>query len=120
LTAQQVAEKRLRNDAPRDAIEASPELKEALEMIASGVFSPDDPNRYRDLVGGLYDHDWFMVARDFDDYAKTQRDVDAIWNTPRKWYSMAVRNTARMSWFSSDRTVRQYAEEIWDVPVPKS
>jgi len=49
-----------------------------------------------------------------------QRDVDAIWNTPRKWYSMAVRNTARMSWFSSDRTVRQYAEEIWDVPVPKS
>jgi starch phosphorylase len=119
LTAAQVAGLRARNDAPRDAIEASPMLKEALEMIASGVFSPDDPNRYRDLVGGLYDHDWFLVARDFDDYAKTQRDVDAIWNTPSKWYSMAIRNTARMSWFSSDRTVRQYAEEIWDVPVPK-
>jgi starch phosphorylase len=120
LTAAQVAEKRARNEVPRTAIDDSPALKEALEMISSGVFSPDDPNRYRDLIGGLYDHDWFMVARDFDDYAKTQRDVDAIWNSPRRWYSMAIRNTAHMSWFSSDRTIRQYASEIWDVPVPNS
>jgi starch phosphorylase len=81
------------------------------------VFSPDDPNRYRDLIGGLYDHDWFMVARDFDSYATTQRSVDALWNTPERWYSMAIRNTAHMSWFSSDRTIRQYASEIWGVPA---
>jgi glycogen phosphorylase len=81
------------------------------------VFSPDDPNRYRDLIGGLYDHDWFMVARDFDAYAEAQRKVDEYWNNPRKWYSMAIRNTAHVSWFSSDRTIRQYAEEIWNVPV---
>jgi starch phosphorylase len=117
LTADQVAEKRARNEVPRSAIDNSPMLKEALEMISSGVFSPDDPNRYRDLIGGLYDHDWFMVARDFDDYAQTQRRVDALWNTPRKWYSMAIRNTAHMSWFSSDRTIRQYAGDIWGVPV---
>ena len=117
LTAEQVAEKRARNDVPRSAIDKSPMLKEALEMIASGVFSPDDRNRYRDLIGGLYDHDWFMVARDFDDYAETQRKVDDLWNNPRKWYSMAIRNTAHMSWFSSDRTIRQYAGEIWGVPV---
>ena len=117
LTADQVAERRARNDVPRSAIDASPMLKEALEMISSGVFSPDDPNRYRDLIGGLYDHDWFMVARDFDDYAQSQRGVDALWNNPRKWYSMAIRNTAHMSWFSSDRTIRQYAREIWGVPV---
>ncbi|MEO8882551.1 MAG: glycogen/starch/alpha-glucan phosphorylase, partial [Devosia sp.] len=120
LTAEEVQDKRARNEVPRSAIDASPELKEALEMISSGVFSPDDPSRYRDLIGGLYDHDWFMVARDFDDYAKTQRDVDAIWNTPRKWYSMAIRNTAHMSWFSSDRTIRQYASEIWGVPVGRT
>ena len=81
------------------------------------MFSPVDPNRYRDLIGGLYDHDWFMVARDFDAYAKAQRQVDEIWTTPRKWNSMAIRNTAHVSWFSSDRTIRQYAEEIWKVPV---
>lgn len=117
MTAEEVAESRARNEGPRAAIEASPALREALEMISTGVFSPDDPNRYRDLIGGLYDHDWFMVARDFDAYASTQRHVDALWNTPDRWYSMAIRNTAHMSWFSSDRTIRQYAGDIWGVPV---
>jgi len=117
LTADKVAEKRNRSEVPRSAIDASPALREALEAISSGVFSPDDPNRYRDLIGGLYDHDWFMVARDFDAYAAAQRDIDELWNKPRKWYSMAIRNTAHVSWFSSDRTISQYAKEIWGVPV---
>ena len=117
LTAEEVTAKRARTEVPRSAIDNSPALKEALEMIASGVFSPDDPNRYRDLIGGLYDHDWFMVARDFDAYAAAQAEVDGIWQNSRKWYSMAIRNTAHMGWFSSDRTISQYAEEIWNVPV---
>jgi starch phosphorylase len=120
LTAEQVAEKRARNDLPRAAIEASPDLREALEAISSGVFSPDDRNRYRDLIGGLYEHDWFFVARDFDSYAGAQRRVDEIWAEPEKWNAMAIRNTARMGWFSSDRTIRQYAEDIWGVMVPKA
>jgi starch phosphorylase len=120
LTADKVAQKRARSEVPRQSIDDAPALKEALEMIATGVFSPDDPNRYRDLIGGLYDHDWFMVARDFSAYAATQRKVDEIWATPRKWYSMAIRNTAHVSWFSSDRTIRQYAEEIWNVPVEQA
>jgi starch phosphorylase len=120
LTAEEVAQKRARSEVPRTAIDNSPALKEALEAISSGVFSPDDPNRYRDLIGGLYDHDWFMVARDFDAYSEAQAKVDGLWQTPRKWYSMAIRNTAHMSWFSSDRTIRQYAEEIWGVPVARS
>ena len=62
-------------------------------------------------------HDWFMVAADFDAYAKTQRKVDAVWRNGQDWYSRAIRNTARMGWFSSDRTIRQYAREIWNVPV---
>lgn len=118
LTADQVAQKRARSEVPRAAIDASPKLKDALESIASGVFSPDDPNRYRDLIGGLYDHDWFMVARDFDAYAAGQRKVDEAWLQPRKWQAMAIRNTAHVGWFSSDRTIRQYAEDIWKVPVP--
>ncbi len=117
LTTDKVAEIRARSEVPRAAIDRSPALREALEAISTGVFSPDDPSRYRDLIGGLYDHDWFMVARDFDAYAAAQRQVDDIWNNPRKWYSMAIRNTAHVSFFSSDRTIRQYAEEIWGVPV---
>ena len=117
LTADQVAQKRARSEVPQSSIEGSPALKEALDSIASGVFSPDDPHRYRDLIGGLYDHDWFMVARDFDAYVEAQRKVDEIWHSPRRWYAMAIRNTAYVGWFSSDRTIRQYAEEIWNVPV---
>jgi starch phosphorylase len=120
LTAEEVAQERARGVAPRTVIENSPVLREALEMISSGVFSPDDPNRYRDLIGGLYEHDWFMVTRDFDAYAQAQRQVDGIWQNKRKWYSMAIRNTAHMGWFSSDRTIRQYAEDIWGVSVGKA
>jgi len=117
LTTEEVEDKRSRSEVPRAAIDASPRLREALESISSGVFSPDDPNRYRDLIGGLYDHDWFMVARDFDAYAAAQAKVDALWSDPARWNAMAIRNTANVGFFSSDRTIRQYAADIWNVPT---
>ena len=118
LSTDEVNEKRAKSEVPRSAIDTSPRLKEALESISSGVFSPDDPHRYRDLIGALYDHDWFMVARDFDAYVAAQADVDRIWADKRRWNAMAIRNTARVGFFSSDRTIRQYAAEIWGVTVP--
>ena len=117
LKADEVAERRASGYEPRAIIEKSPELRQALEAIASGVFSPEEPERYRDLIGGLYDHDWFMVAADFDAYADAQRRVDALWRDSPRWYGMTIRNTARVGWFSSDRTIRQYAREIWNVPA---
>ncbi|MEO5807432.1 glycogen/starch/alpha-glucan phosphorylase [Devosia sp.] len=120
LTTEEVNDKRARSEVPRAAIDASPRLKEVLESISSGVFSPDDPNRYRDLIGGLYDHDWFMVARDFEAYSAAQAKVDTIWADTRRWNAMAIRNTARVGFFSSDRTIRQYAEDIWGVKVPNA
>ncbi|MGQ2901642.1 glycogen/starch/alpha-glucan phosphorylase [Neoaquamicrobium sediminum] len=117
LKADEVAERRAGGYEPRAIIEKSPELRQALEAIASGVFSPDDPERYRDLIGGLYDHDWFMVAADFDAYAGAQRHIDELWRDSPRWYGMTIRNTARVGWFSSDRTIRQYAKEIWNVPA---
>src|SRR5690606_6021384 len=115
LSTEEVDDKRSRSEVPRTAIDESPRLKEVLESISSGVFSPDDPHRYRDLIGGLYDHDWFMVARDFDAYVAAQAEVDKIWTDKRRWNAMAIRNTASVGFFSSDRTIRQYAEEIWGV-----
>jgi glucan phosphorylase len=100
-----------------DTIEGSPELSQALAAISSGVFSPDDRNRYRELMDGLYQHDWFMVAADFDAYSDAQRQVDAVWRDSPDWYARTVRNVARTGWFSSDRTIRQYANEIWNVPA---
>ena len=113
LTADEVAKVRADGHNPRALIEQSPELAQALNAIASGVFSPDDRSRFQELIDGIYNHDWFMVAADFDAYAAAQRTVDQIWTDPKSWYSKTIRNTARMGWFSSDRTIRQYASEIW-------
>jgi starch phosphorylase len=113
MTAEEVAKMRAEGHNPRATIDSSPELSQALRAISSGVFSPDDPQRFQSLVDGLYQHDWFMVAADFDAYAKAQREVDQIWVNETEWYSKTIRNTARMGWFSSDRTIRQYAKEIW-------
>ncbi|APO76283.1 glycogen phosphorylase [Rhizobium etli 8C-3] len=113
LRADEVADARTDGHNPRSIIESSRELSQALASIAGGVFSPDDRNRYAQLIDGIYSHDWFMVAADFDAYAAAQRDVDQIWNKPASWYAKTINNTARMGWFSSDRTIRQYADEIW-------
>ncbi|UXT52507.1 glycogen/starch/alpha-glucan phosphorylase [Agrobacterium tumefaciens] len=113
MTADEVAKARDEGHNPRAIIEGSAELSQALSSIASGVFSPDDRSRFAGLIDGIYNSDWFMVAADFDAYANAQREVDAIWSDPDSWYAKTVRNTARMGWFSSDRTIRQYATEIW-------
>ena len=113
LTAEEVQKVRDEGHQPRAIIEKSRELAQALSAISSGVFSPDDRSRFTGLMDGIYNHDWFMVAADFDAYAEAQRHVDQIWSDPKSWYSKTIRNTARMGWFSSDRTIRQYASEIW-------
>ena len=118
LTADEVAEKRAGGYNPREVIEASRELQQAVSAIATGVFSPDDPTRYASLMGGLYDHDWFMVAADFDAYHAAQRKVDRMWENQAGWREKAIRNIANVGWFSSDRTIGEYARDIWGV-MPK-
>ncbi len=115
LTADEVAQRRADGYDPRAIIEGSPELRLALSAIATGVFSPDDPSRYADLIAGLYDRDWFMVAADFDSYSAAQRAVDRRWTDQAGWRSAAVHNIANVGWFSSDRTIGEYARDIWKV-----
>jgi starch phosphorylase len=79
------------------------------------VFSHDDPNRYRDLMDGVTNSDWFMLAADFDSYAQAQRAVDACWEDQARWRTSAIRNIANVGWFSSDRTIAEYAKDIWNV-----
>ena len=100
---------------PQRCIAADFRLAEVLEQIASGFFSPDDRHRYATLISNLRNHDWFMVCADFAAYWEVQERIDLIWRNPADWTCRAVRNTARMGWFSSDRTIRGYARDIWDV-----
>ncbi len=117
MTAQEVQERRRKGIDARETIAASPQLREVLDSVASGVFSHDEKDRYRQLVDILTYHDHFMVTADFEAYCAAQREADTRWRDRRSWWRSSILNTARVGWFSSDRTIKEYAEEIWRVPV---
>jgi glycogen phosphorylase len=98
-------------------IASSPRLAAVLKSIGEGAFSPDEPDRFRPLVDELSHRDRFMVTADFDAYWEAQRHVELMWADSARWWRAAILNTARIGWFSSDRTIREYAQEIWRVPV---
>jgi starch phosphorylase len=120
LTADEVNARRRKGLSTRDLVAASPPLQQVLEQISSGVFSPGQPDLYRGLVDDLLDHDHFMVLADFQAYVDKQREVANRFLEPGPWWRSAILNIAHMGWFSSDRAIREYAEEIWNVPIGKA
>jgi len=100
-----------------DVIRASPGLSRAINAIGSGEFSPDDTSRFESVAHALRHLDHYMVSADFDSYYAAQRGIDARWQTQAAWTRASILNVARMAWFSSDRTIAEYADDIWNVPV---
>ena len=113
MTAEQVLVRRRNVNHAREAIEASQTLKDILQMLAEGRFSPEDPDRYHGIVDRMWNSDYFMVAADFADYQRAQAAVDDAYRDRDRWARMAAINTARMGFFSSDRAVRGYMADIW-------
>jgi starch phosphorylase len=116
LRSDEVARRRAEGLEAMEAIARSPVLSGVIDAIDRGAFSPDEPQRFAPITHSLRYLDHYMVTEDFDDYYRTQRAVDRQWATP-DWTRMSILNVARMGWFSSDRTIREYADDIWDVPV---
>ena len=100
-----------------DVISRSPRLARAIAAIERGDFSRDDPGRFESVGHALRYLDHYMVSADFDAYYDAQRGIDARWQVIPAWTRASILNVARMPWFSSDRTIREYAEDIWNVPV---
>jgi starch phosphorylase len=117
MTADEVEQRRHSHYEGIAAARESEMLQTALQMCVSGAFAPDDPARYSSLVEALLGADPFMVAADFSAYWASQREVDRAWLDRPRWWRSSILNTARMGWFNSDRAVREYAAEIWNVPV---
>ncbi|MHC4829917.1 MAG: glycogen/starch/alpha-glucan phosphorylase, partial [Planctomycetota bacterium] len=115
LTAEQAAEMKSNGYDPQRYIAASDRLRDAIELIESGFFNREDRGRYRPVVDYLRHSDPYLVCADFEDYAACQERAAATFAEPMVWARMVLQNIARMGHFSSDRTIRQYAEEIWDV-----
>jgi starch phosphorylase len=116
LTTQQVADVKANAYNPRDYYNQNTELKEVLDMIASGFFSVDEPNRYQAIIDNLLNNgDNYLLLADYESYIAMQEEVDRVYQDQEEWSRRAILNVARMAKFSSDRTIGEYAKNIWHV-----
>jgi len=101
----------------REIYESNAQLKEVLDQIGSGRFSPDEPRRFLPIVQSLLDYrDHYMLLADYAEYVAAQERVDALYTDRDAWTRAAILNVAAMGRFSSDRAIREYAQDIWRVP----
>lgn len=115
-TAEQLAELQAAHYNPWDYYHGNPELARTIDMISSGHFSPEEPHRFQPLIDSLLlDGDPYALMADYADYVATQDAVDRLYADPDAWARKAIINVARSGYFSSDRSITEYAEKIWQV-----
>ncbi|MGE5344678.1 MAG: glycogen/starch/alpha-glucan phosphorylase, partial [Acidithiobacillales bacterium] len=115
LTADQVEKRKAEGYRPRDIYESNRELREAIDLIESGAFSNGDRELFRPIVESLLGRDDYMLLADYQAYVDCQRRVGEAYRDRTNWTRMAILNTARVGRFSSDRSIREYCRDIWDV-----
>ncbi|MDD5217282.1 MAG: glycogen/starch/alpha-glucan phosphorylase [Candidatus Omnitrophica bacterium] len=116
LKAGEVVQLKTQGYDPKQFIQRSPVLKVILRMIQNNFFSPSDPGLFDPLFGNLSQHDPFLVCADFDAYCKMQDIISKNYRDYNDWTRKAIVNVAKSGRFSSDRTIIEYAREIWDIP----
>ena len=115
LTTDEVSRLRKNGYNPKDYYQSNQELREVLDMIGSGFFSLEEPNRFKPIVDSLLHHgDHYLLLADYASYIACQKEVETAYRDQRQWVRKAIYNVANMGKFSSDRTIMQYAEKIWD------
>ncbi|MCK6505300.1 glycogen/starch/alpha-glucan phosphorylase [Myxococcota bacterium] len=119
MTEQDVHALRARGYDPAEFIQEDPDLAEALDLIDTGYFSPDEPRLHREVVQYVRELDPYMICADFGSYARCQEAAAQAWTRPASWWPMVARNILRSARFSSDRTIREYAEETWRLSAVK-
>ncbi|MBI5544966.1 MAG: glycogen/starch/alpha-glucan phosphorylase, partial [Deltaproteobacteria bacterium] len=120
LTVEQVVELKRKGYRPEEYYKANRELKKVLDEISNGTFSPGEPKLHQQIVDSLlHGGDQYMLLADFASYVACQDEVAKVYRDQEKWTRMAILNVARAGKFSSDRTIKQYAEEIWNVKPVK-
>jgi starch phosphorylase len=115
LTAAEVEGLKSRGYFPPSYYESNPNLREAIDQIGSGHFSRRDVGLFRPLIDNLLDHDPFLLLADYQSYIDCQDRVSSSYRNRDNWVRMSVLNVARMGKFSSDRSIREYCENIWKI-----
>jgi glycogen phosphorylase len=113
LTAEEVAERRARGYRPEEELAGNRELAEVLELLGSGFFSPEEPWLFQPIMDSLLGEDRYLTLADFGAYATCHEEAARVFSDPERWTRMAILNIARMGKFSSDRTISEYARDIW-------
>jgi starch phosphorylase len=119
LTAEQVTGLKNAGYRPLDYYYRNQELKQAIDMINNGVFSPGNPKLFKPIVDTLLGLDHYLLLADYASYIASQDDVDRLYQQPYEWARTSILNTAGMGKFSSDRTIAEYAREIWGISPEK-
>ncbi|XP_062433735.1 glycogen phosphorylase, liver form [Rhea pennata] len=115
MRVEDVAELDRKGYNAQEYYEKLPELKQAIDQIKSGFFSPKEPELFRDVVNMLFHHDRFKVFADYEAYVKCQEKVSELYVDAKEWTRTVIRNIASSGKFSSDRTIKEYARDIWGV-----
>ncbi|CAH8637531.1 unnamed protein product [Heterobilharzia americana] len=115
LTVEQVDALNKKGYRPNEFIDKEPELKQCLEQIRDGYFSPENPDLFRDIYNALVFDDRFLLCADYADYMRAQQEVEEAYKDEQRWSRMMLMNIASSGKFSSDRTIREYARDIWGV-----
>lgn len=115
LTTEEVFALKDNHYNPRAYYQQHPELKQAIDQIAAGYFSRQDPGLFQLLTNALLNHDEYLLLADYPAYVACQDDVDAAYRDVEHWSRMSILNAARSGFFSSDRSMVQYCEDIWKV-----
>lgn len=115
LTAEEVYALKAKGYNPMDYYEANAELREVIERIASGYFCPENPALFKPLVDSLMYKDEYLLFADYQSYIDCQEQVSEAYRDRENWTRMSILNTARSGFFSSDRTIREYCQDIWNV-----
>ncbi len=115
LTAEQVMSTKASGYNPRHYYDSNPLLKDVIDHIASGAFSAGDQNLFRPIVDSLLNQDQYLLLADFQSYLDCQESVSHAYLDQEHWTRMSILNTARTGFFSSDRSVQEYAKDIWHV-----
>ena len=115
LTTEEVFEAKANGYRPRSYYETNEELSRAIDCIGSGVFSSGDSRVFQPIVSSLLDRDEYMLLADYASYIQASEDAATAYEDQQHWTRMSLLNAARSGYFSSDRAVRQYCDEIWGV-----
>ncbi|MDH3003616.1 glycogen/starch/alpha-glucan phosphorylase [Pasteurella multocida] len=118
-TVEQVESLRRHGYRPFDYYQNDEELRKVVDQIISGRFSPTDANRYHQLLQSLQYHDYYQAFADFRSYVDMQQNVDVKYQDQNAWIDSTLQNIVNMSYFSSDRTILEYAEKIWKIKPVK-